>query len=243
MNRKTHTALVTGGTRGIGRAICWQLHGEGYQVIASFSSNHDAATRFSEETGITALKFDVGNYEKTLEAVTAIERDWGGIDILVNNAGITRDGMFHRMSVDAWNQVIQTNLTSCFNTCQAVIAGMRDRGYGRIVNITSLNGQKGQVGQTNYAAAKAGIIGFTKALALETASRGITVNAVAPGYIDTDMCRNVPAETLDKMISHIPTGRMGQVSEVARAVSFLVDPENSFMTGATLSVNGGQLMV
>ncbi|NIM27230.1 MAG: acetoacetyl-CoA reductase, partial [Gammaproteobacteria bacterium] len=201
-----------------------------------------AAARFSEKTGIPAFKFDVADFEQCAAAVEKIAADLGPVEILVNNAGITRDGTLHRMSFDQWNSVIQTNLSSCFNMCRCVIDGMRERGFGRIVNIGSVNGQAGQYGQVNYAAAKSGIHGFTKALAQEGAAKGVTVNAIAPGYIDTDMVRAVPEKVLEKIISGIPVGRLGHTDEIARGVLFLVADEAGFITGSTLSINGGQHM-
>jgi len=235
-------ALVTGGTRGIGQAICQQLNAKGYMVVANYGGNDQAAQAFSERTGIPAVKFDVSDFEATKAAVGKIAEDLGPVEVLVNNAGITRDGTLHRMSFEQWNAVIQTNLTSCFNTCRAVIESMRKRGFGRIVNIGSINGQAGQYGQVNYAAAKSGIHGFTKSLAQENAAKGITVNTVAPGYIDTDMVRAVPEDVLDKIIAKIPVGRLGKPEEIARAVEFLVNEDGGFITGSTLSINGGQHM-
>ena len=197
---------------------------------------------FSDRTGIPAVKFDVSDFEATAAAIAKIESDYGHIDILVNNAGITRDGTMHRMSFEQWDAVIQTNLASCFNTCRAVIDGMRARQFGRIINVGSVNGQAGQYGQVNYAAAKSGIHGFTKALALEGAGKGITVNAIAPGYVDTDMVRAVPEEVLAKIIKTIPVGRLGKPEDIANSVAFLVDDESGFITGSTLSINGGQHM-
>lgn len=235
-------ALVTGGTRGIGEAICTTLKGAGYTVIANYGGNDNVADAFTKKTGIPALKFDVSDFEQTKEAIEQIENDYGPIDVLVNNAGITRDGTMHRMDFEQWDAVIQTNLASCFNTSKAVIDGMRKRGFGRIVNIGSVNGQAGQYGQVNYAAAKSGIHGFTKALALENAAKGITVNAVAPGYVDTDMVRAVPPEVLEKIISTIPVGRLGKPEDIANSVLFLVKDNASFITGSTISINGGQHM-
>lgn len=235
-------ALVTGGTRGIGEAISLRLKEKGFSVIASYGGNDEAAKVFTDKTGIPAYKFDVSNYEETQQAIKNIEEDFGGIDVLVNNAGITRDGTMHRMTNEQWHAVIDTNLSSCFNTCHAVINGMRERGYGRIVNIGSINGQAGQYGQVNYAAAKSGIHGFTKALAQEGAAKGITVNAVAPGYVDTDMVRAVPEDVLEKIIRKIPAGRLGKPEDIARTVDFLVSDDADFITGSTLSVNGGQHM-
>lgn len=235
-------ALVTGGTRGIGEAISVALKDAGYIVAANYAGNDAAAAEFTERTGIKAYKFDVSDFDAVKASVAQIEADLGPVEVLVNNAGITRDGTMHRMSFEQWNAVIQTNLTSCFNTCRAVIDGMRERNFGRIVNIGSINGQAGQYGQVNYAAAKSGIHGFTKALAQEGAAKGITVNAIAPGYIDTDMVRAVPADVLKKIVAKVPVGRLGQASEIARGVLFLVADEGGFITGSTLSINGGQHM-
>lgn len=238
----SRVALVTGGTRGIGEAICTALKEAEYTVIANYGGNDEAASAFTDRTGIPSLKFDVSDFEKTKQAIAQIEIDYGPVDVLINNAGITRDGTMHRMSFEQWDAVIQTNLASCFNTCRATIEGMRERGFGRIVNIGSVNGQAGQYGQVNYAAAKSGIHGFTKALALEGASKGITVNAIAPGYVDTDMVRAVPEEVLKKIIATIPVGRLGKPEDIANAVLFLVADHAGFMTGSTLSINGGQHM-
>lgn len=235
-------ALVTGGTRGIGEAISVALRDAGYTVAANYAGNDTAAAEFTERTGIKAYKFDVSDFDAVKASVAQIEAELGPVDVLVNNAGITRDGTMHRMTFEQWNAVIQTNLTSCFNTCRAVIDGMRERNFGRIVNIGSINGQAGQYGQVNYAAAKSGIHGFTKALAQEGAAKGITVNAIAPGYIDTDMVRAVPADVLKKIVAKVPVGRLGQASEIARGVLFLVADEGGFITGSTLSINGGQHM-
>lgn len=235
-------ALVTGGTRGIGESICVGLKGQGYEVVANYGGNDQAAAAFSQRTGIDTIKFDVSDFDAVAEGMKQVEASKGPIDILINNAGITRDGTMHRMDFEQWNQVIQTNLSSCFNTCRAVIEGMRERGFGRIVNIGSVNGQAGQYGQVNYAAAKSGIHGFTKALALEGATKGITVNAIAPGYVETDMVRAVPQPVLEKIIATIPVGRLGQPEDISRAVLFLVADEASFVTGSTLSINGGQHM-
>src|SRR4051812_25366945 len=235
-------AVVTGGTRGIGRAISIALKDSGYEVAANYGHDDAAAKQFSAETGIQVYKFDVSDFSACLEGVKAIEEQLGPVEVLVNNAGITRDTTIHRMSFEQWNAVIQTNLASCFNMSRAVIEGMRDRRFGRIVNIGSINGQAGQYGQVNYAAAKSGIHGFTKALAQEGASRGITVNAVALGYINTDMVRAVPQPVLEKIVAKIPVGRLGEASEIARGVLFLVADEGGFVTGSTLSINGGQHM-
>lgn len=238
----SRVALVTGGTRGIGEAICSALLEKDYTVIANYAGNDVSAAEFSERTGIPVVKFDVSDFESTKVKIREIEDRHGPLEILVNNAGITRDRTLHRMDPIQWKQVIETNLGSCFNTCHAVINGMRERKFGRIVNIGSINGQAGQYGQVNYAAAKSGIHGFTKALAQEGAAFGITVNAVAPGYIDTDMVRAVPADVLTKIIAGIPVGRLGQPEDIARTVVFLVSDDASFITGSTISVNGGQHM-
>ena len=235
-------AVVTGGTRGIGEAICVALKEKGYIVAANYAGNDDSARAFSERTGIPAYKFDVSNFAACKDGLAKIAADLGPVDVLINNAGITRDGVMHRMTYEQWEAVIHTNLSSCFNMCRNVIDGMRERGFGRIVNIGSVNGQAGQYGQVNYAAAKSGIHGFTKALAQESAGKGITVNAIAPGYIDTDMVRAVPGDVLKKIVARIPVGRLGRASEIAKAVLYLVDDDNGFMTGSTLSVNGGQHM-
>ena len=238
----SRVALVTGGTRGIGEAICQALKDAGCNVVATYAGNEDAARQFTAETGIPAYKFDVGNYDECQAAVARIEAEVGPVEVLINNAGITRDGTMHKMNFEQWNQVIQTNLTSCFNMCHAVLDGMRDRGFGRIVNIGSINGQAGQYGQVNYAAAKSGIHGFTKALAQEGAAKGITVNAIAPGYIATEMVRAVPENVLEKIVARIPVGRLGEASEIARGVVFLTADDAGFVTGSTLSINGGQHM-
>jgi acetoacetyl-CoA reductase len=238
----TRVALVTGGTRGIGEAICTTLKSKGYTVVANYGGNDVKAQEFTARTGIPSVKFDVSDFEAVQKGMAEVEAEYGPVDVLVNNAGITRDGTMHRMRFDQWNAVIQTNLASCFNTCRAVIDGMRERGFGRIINVGSVNGQAGQYGQVNYAAAKSGIHGFTKALALEGAGKGITVNAIAPGYVDTDMVRAVPAEVLAKIIKTIPVGRLGKPEDIANSVAFLVDDESGFITGSTLSINGGQHM-
>ena len=235
-------ALVTGGTRGIGAAISRALKGAGFTVAANYGGNDEAAQRFKSETGITVHKFDVSDPNACETGIRAIESELGPIDVLVNNAGITRDGTMHRMNWQQWNDVIQTNLSSCFNMCRAVIDGMRERNFGRIVNIGSVNGQAGQYGQVNYAAAKSGIHGFTKALALEGAAKGITVNAIAPGYIDTDMVRAVPDDVLKNIVARVLVGRLGKAEEIARGVLFLVADDAGFITGSTMSINGGQHM-
>ena len=235
-------ALVTGGTRGIGEAISLTLKQAGFSVVANYHGNDDAAKDFHQKTGIPVYKFDVGNFQECQAAVKKIEAEVGPIDVLINNAGITRDSTIHKMSYEQWNEVIQTNLTSCFNMCRAVIDGMRERVYGRIVNIGSINGQAGQYGQVNYAAAKSGIHGFTKALAQEGAAKGITVNAIAPGYIATEMVRAVPPHILEKIVAKIPVGRLGHAEDIARGVAFLCSENATFMTGSTMSINGGQHM-
>ncbi len=236
-------ALVTGGTRGIGQAVSIALKDAGYNVVASYAGNDEAANKFKSETGIPVYKFDVGNFDACANAIKMIEGDIGPIDVLVNNAGITRDRPLHKMSKEEWDAVVNTNLSGLFNMCRNVIDGMRARSFGRIINISSINGQKGQFGQTNYSAAKAGDLGFTRALALETASKGITVNAVAPGYIGTEMVRAVPENVLkEKILPLIPVGRLGEPEEIARCVVFLASEDAGFVTGSTLSANGGQLM-
>ncbi|MCY4191450.1 MAG: acetoacetyl-CoA reductase [Rhodospirillaceae bacterium] len=235
-------ALVTGGTRGIGEAISVALRDTGCQVAANYGGNDERAREFSGRTGLKAYKFDVGDFEAVQKGVSQIEADIGPVDILVNNAGITRDGTMHRMSCENWDDVIRTNLSSCFNCSRAVIEGMRTRKFGRIVNIGSINGQGGQYGQVNYAAAKSGIHGFTKALAQEGAAQGITVNAIAPGYVDTDMVRAVPQKVLERIIQRIPVGRLGNAQDIARGVVFLTGEDADFITGSTLSINGGQHM-
>ena len=235
-------ALVTGGSRGIGAAISIALKNAGYKVAANYAGNDEAAAAFTKETGIPAYKFDVSDFDAVMAAVKTIETEVGPIDIVVNNAGITRDTTIHRMSHEQWQAVLDTNLGSCFNVCRAVIDGMRERKFGRIVNIGSVNGQAGQYGQVNYAAAKSGIHGFTKALAQEGAKVGITANAIAPGYIDTDRVRAVPEAVLEKIIARIPVGRLGHAEEIARGVLFLVGDDAGFITGSTLSINGGQHM-
>jgi acetoacetyl-CoA reductase len=235
----TKVALVTGGTRGIGAAISIALRDAGYQVVANYGGNDEAAQAFKEHTGIAVSKFDVSDYDACTHAISAIEAETGPVDVLVNNAGITKDGFFHKMTPEQWRTVVSVDLDSLFNCTRPVINGMRERGFGRIVNIASINGQKGQVGQVNYSAAKSGVIGFTKALAQEGAAKGITVNCVAPGYIATDMVSAMPPEALAKVKSGIPCGRLGESEEVARAVVFLVE-DKGFINGATLTINGAQ---
>ena len=236
-------AVVTGGTRGIGHAISIALKHKGCRVAANYAGNDAAARQFQAETGIPVYKFDVGDFDACQQGVTRITRDLGPIDILVNNAGITRDAVLHRMSKDNWDAVIRTNLDSVFNMTRLVIEGMRARSFGRIINISSINGRKGQVGQANYSAAKAGLLGFSKAVAQEAAAKGITVNVIAPGYIATEMVQAVPKEVLEtKILPYIPVGRLGTAEEVARCVIFLAADEAGFITGACLDANGGQYM-
>ena len=235
-------ALVTGGTRGIGAEISRALAAQGRTVIANYGGNEAAAAAFRSATGIPVVCFDVGDFAACTAGVAGITERYGPIEILVNNAGITRDGTLARMSREMWDAVIDTNLGSCYNLCKLTFDGMRERKFGRIVNVGSINGQAGQYGQVNYAAAKSGIHGFTKALAQEGAPKGITVNAIAPGYIDTDMVAAVPAHVLEKIVARIPVGRLGQADEIARGVLFLVADEAGFVTGSTMSINGGQHM-
>jgi acetoacetyl-CoA reductase len=235
-------ALVTGGTRGIGEAISVCLQNAGYRVTALYAGRDDRARAFSEQTGIQALRCDVADLDQCAQAVVRISNDAGPVEILVNNAGITRDGTMRKMNRTQWDEVLDVNLGGCFNMCKAVWDGMLSRGFGRVVNIGSINGQAGQYGQVNYAAAKSGIHGFTKALAQEGAAKGVTVNAIAPGYIDTDMVAAVPAPVLEKIVARIPVGRLGHAHEIARGVLFLVGDEAGFITGSTLSINGGQHM-
>jgi acetoacetyl-CoA reductase len=233
-------ALVTGGTRGIGRAISERLAKDGYRVAANFAGNEEAASRCASEVGIKVYKWDVGDYDACAAGLASVAKDLGPVDILVNNAGITRDAVLHRMSPQQWDEVIRTDLTSAFNLSRLTIEGMRERGFGRIINISSINGQKGQIGQVNYSAAKAGLIGFTKALAQESAKKGITVNVICPGYIDTEMVSAVPEKVLEGIVATIPVGRLGKAEEIAACVSFLAGPSAGFITGATLTANGGQ---
>lgn len=236
--------LVTGGTRGIGRAISEAFLQQGYQVAAVYADNNQAAQAFHQETGIPVFQWDVSDFNACQQGIARVEVDLGPVDILVNNAGITRDGMFHKMTFEQWQAVINTNLNSLFNMCRPVIEGMRERGFGRIINISSINGQKGQAGQTNYSAAKAGELGFTKALAMENARKGITVNAICPGYIATDMVNAMPAEIVnEKIIPNILVGRLGQPEDIARCAVFLASADAGYITGSTISVNGGQYMV
>lgn len=238
----SRVAIVTGGTRGIGEAICLALKEQGRTVVANYAGNEERAREFTDRTGIPAYKWDVGVHEDCLAGCKQVETDIGPIEILVNNAGITRDGTLMRMSYDDWTDVMRVNLGGCFNMAKATFSGMRDRNWGRVVNIGSINGQAGQYGQVNYAAAKSGIHGFTKALAQEGARFGITANAIAPGYIDTDMVAAVPENVLEKIVARIPVGRLGHAQEIARGVAFLTAEDGSFVTGSTMSINGGQHM-
>ena len=235
-------AIVTGGTRGIGEAICLALKDQGFAVAANYGGNAIKAREFTAAQGIPAYQWDVGDHQACLDGCAQVESDLGPIDVVVNNAGITRDSVLHKMSFDDWNEVMRINLGGCFNMAKATFPGMRERGWGRIVNIGSINGQSGQYGQVNYAAAKSGIHGFTKALAQEGAKFGVTVNAIAPGYIDTDMVAAVPAQVLEKIVAKIPTGRLGQASEIARGVAFFASENAGFVTGSTMSINGEQHM-
>ena len=238
----TRVAIVTGGTRGIGEAISVALHEMGMKVAANYGGDDAKAKAFSDRTGIPSYKWDVSDFDAVHTGVAKVEADLGPVDVIVNNAGITRDSTILKQSYEQWKQVIDTNLGGCFNMAKATFPGMRQRGWGRIVNIGSINGQAGQYGQVNYAAAKSGIHGFTKALAQEGAKFGVTVNAIAPGYIDTDMVAAVPEDVLEKIVAKIPVGRLGHASEIARGVAFLVAEEGGFVTGSTLSINGGQHM-
>ena len=235
-------AIVTGGTRGIGEAISVGLKNAGYSVAANYCGNDERAKAFAERTGIAVYKWDVADFEQCQQGVAKVVADLGPVDIVVNNAGITRDGTMRKMARQGWDEVLDTNLGGCFNMCKATWEGMLTRSFGRVVNIGSINGQAGQYGQVNYAAAKSGIHGFTKALAQEGAPKGITVNAIAPGYIDTDMVAAVPANVLEKIVAKIPVGRLGHAEEIARAVKFLCSEDAGFVTGSTMSVNGGQHM-
>ncbi len=236
----TKVALVTGGTRGIGRAITERLAKDGFKVAANYAGNDEAAAKCAEELGIKAFKWDVGDYDACAAGIAQVTEQLGPVDVLVNNAGVTRDATLHKMTRQQWDDVIRIDLTSAFNLCRLTIEGMRERNYGRIINISSINGQKGQVGQVNYSAAKAGLIGFTKALAQENARKGITVNVICPGYIDTEMVQAVPPKVLESIIATIPVGRLGSASEIAACVSFLSGADSGFITGATLTANGGQ---
>jgi acetoacetyl-CoA reductase len=237
-------ALVTGGTRGIGAAISKALKAAGYRVAANYAGNDEAAKKFKAETGIAVFKWDISSFEACAAGTKKVEAELGPVEVLVNNAGITRDGMFHKMAAEQWNAVINTNLNSLFNMCRPVIEGMRERGFGRIVNISSINGQKGQMGQTNYSAAKAGELGFTKALAQENAKKGVTVNAICPGYIATEMVKAMPQDVLEKnVLPQIPLGRLGEPEEIARCVVFLASDQAGYITGSTLTVNGGQYFI
>jgi acetoacetyl-CoA reductase len=237
-------AVVTGGTRGIGEAISKTLKAAGYKVAANYGGNDEAAQKFKAETGIPVFKWDVSSYDSCVDGLKQVEAALGPVEVLVNNAGITRDTMFHRMKPEQWSAVINTNLNSLFNMCRPVIEGMRARKFGRIINISSINGQKGQMGQANYSAAKAGELGFTKALAQESARAGITVNAICPGYIATEMVKAMPQEVVEKnILPQIPIGRLGEPEEIARCVAFLASDEAGLITGSTLSANGGQVMV
>jgi acetoacetyl-CoA reductase len=235
-------AIVTGGTRGIGEAISMGLKNAGYKVAANYAGNDDRARGFAEKTGIAVYKWDVADHEQCAAGVAKVEAELGPVDVLVNNAGITRDATMRKMGRQGWEEVLDTNLGGCFNMAKAVWEGMLERGFGRVVNIGSINGQAGQYGQVNYAAAKSGIHGFTKALAQEGAAKGVTVNAIAPGYIDTDMVSAVPANVLEKIVARIPVGRLGKAHEIARGVLFLVADDAGFVTGSTMSINGGQHM-
>lgn len=235
-------AIVTGGTRGIGEAISLALKAQGRTVIANYAGNDEKAKAFADRHGIAVYKWDVGDHQACIDGCVRVTEEVGPVDIVVNNAGITRDGTLHKMSFDDWNDVMRVNLGGCFNMAKACFPGMRERQWGRIVNIGSINGQAGQYGQVNYAAAKSGIHGFTKALAQEGARVGVTVNAIAPGYIDTDMVAAVPEPVLEKIVAKIPVGRLGQADEIARGVAFLTSEEGGFVTGSTMSINGGQHM-
>ncbi|MDQ0420678.1 acetoacetyl-CoA reductase [Peteryoungia aggregata LMG 23059] len=240
----SRVALVTGGTRGIGAAISIALKNAGYKVAANFAGNEEKAKAFEDETGIPVFKWDVSNYQACVDGIAAVEAALGPVEVLVNNAGITRDAMFHKMTPEQWGEVINTNLTGLFNMTHPVWTGMRDRSFGRVINISSINGQKGQMGQANYSAAKAGDLGFTKALAQEGAAKGITVNAICPGYIGTEMVRAIPEKVLnERIIPQIPVGRLGEPEEIARCVVFLASDDAGFITGSTISANGGQFFV
>ncbi|MEI3852367.1 MULTISPECIES: beta-ketoacyl-ACP reductase [Ensifer] len=240
----SRVALVTGGSRGIGAAISIALKNAGYKVAANYAGNDEKAEAFKQETGIPVYKWDVSSYQSCAEGIAKVEADLGPVDVLVNNAGITRDAMFHKMTPEQWGEVVGTNLTGLFNMTHPLWSAMRDRGFGRVINISSINGQKGQMGQANYSAAKAGDLGFTKALAQEGAAKGITVNAICPGYIGTEMVRAVPEKVLnERIIPQIPVGRLGEPEEIARCVVFLASDDAGFITGSTISANGGQFFV
>lgn len=236
-------AVVTGGTRGIGAATALALREAGYRVAITFVGSVEASAEFANRHGLSAYRWSVTDYEACVKGIAQIEADLGPVEVLVNNAGITRDAMFHKMTPEAWHQVIDTNLTGVFNMTHQVWGGMRERGFGRVINISSINGQKGQIGQVNYSAAKAGLIGFTKALAQEGARFGITVNTICPGYVATEMVRAVPEQVLQKIVDQIPVGRLGEPEEIARCVTFLASDEAGFITGSTLTANGGQYLV
>ncbi|WP_457646461.1 acetoacetyl-CoA reductase [Profundibacter sp.] len=238
----TRVALVTGGTRGIGAAISIALQDAGYKVAATYAGNDDAAAAFTKDTGIATYKWSVADYDACVAGIAQVESDLGPVEILVNNAGITRDGMFHKMTREQWQEVMDTNLNGVFNMTHPVWNGMRERNFGRVINISSINGQKGQMGQANYSAAKAGDIGFTKALAQEGAFKGITVNTICPGYIGTEMVMAVPEKVRDSIIAQIPVGRLGEADEIARCVTFLASDDSGFITGSTLTANGGQYL-
>lgn len=236
-------AIVTGGTRGIGLSIVRALREEGYDVAATYRGNEEAAQKCAEETGAKCFKFDVSNFDACQKSCAQISEEMGDISVLVNNAGKMKDGFLHKMPEENWHDIIETNLTSCFSMCRAVVEGMRGRGFGRIINISSINGQKGQMGQTNYAAAKAGILGFTKALAQESARKNITVNAICPGYVETEMTAAMDQDILESIVAQIPVGRMGQRQEIADIVVFLASEKAAFITGSTITANGGQYMI
>ncbi|WP_380054679.1 beta-ketoacyl-ACP reductase [Falsihalocynthiibacter sp. SS001] len=239
----SRVALVTGGTRGIGAAIAIALKGEGYTVASNYAGNDEAAKKFSDDTGIATYKWSVADYDACAEGIAKVEAELGPVEILVNNAGITRDAMFHKITREQWKEVIDTNLSGVFNMTHPVWSGMRDRSFGRIINISSINGQKGQMGQANYSAAKAGDLGLTKSLAQEGAFKGITVNAICPGYIATEMVMAVPEKVRDSIISQIPVGRLGEAEEIARCVVFLASDDAGFVTGSTITANGGQYFI
>lgn len=242
MAEQQRIAVVTGGVTGIGAATSRMLDKSGFRVAATYLGNRHDAENFTQETGIASYEWDVADFEACQRGIEQIANEMGPVDVLINNAGITRDGVLHKMAQKRWTDVIDVDLSGCYNMCHAVVAGMRDRGYGRIVNVSSVNGLSGQFGQTNYSAAKAGVIGFTKALAMESAARGVTVNAIAPGYTETPMVKAMPQEVLDKIVASVPVGRLGKPEEIARGVLFLVAEDAGFITGATLSINGGKYM-